>query len=105
MGSHDWSGWPGACCTRCGSEQVLELAVGNGWLNFGPNPDGSPGPEEWLSEDHKALVDLCDNFCYADMTPEQIEEHKVKIKALCEKIGWPTGKPKEPGVECASPME
>jgi len=103
---HDWTlSWPGCSCTRCGAEQVLELAVGNSWLNFGPKEDGSPGPEEWKSDDHKELVHLCDGFCYADMTPDEIVAHRTKIKALCEKIGWPTGKPKEPGVESVASVE
>ena len=102
IGGHQWSGWPGAQCLRCGSEQVLELAVAENWIAFTENDDGSPGPEEWKSPDHEALVNLCDSYCYADMTPEQIEAHKVKIKELCVKIGWPVGQPKEPDLDVAS---
>lgn len=42
----------------------------------------------WKSEDHKVLLDLCDCFCYADMTPEQKEAHKAKIKVLSDRIGY-----------------
>ena len=62
----------------------MELALGEGWLSF-----DEKGQEIWKSEDHKSLVHLCDGFCYAEMAPYQIEEQKVQIQELCEKIGYP----------------
>ena len=85
--SHQWSGWPGAICTRCGSEQVLELALGEDWLAFDEHNN-----EQWKSPDHQALVNLCDGACYADMTTAEQEAHKAKIKVLCDKIGYPPKK-------------
>ena len=84
---HDWAGWPGCYCQRCGAGQVLEIAVAEGWLNFGQDENGNDLPETWRSDDHKELVRLCDSFCYADMTPEEVEAHKAKIKALQERLG------------------
>lgn len=84
MSGHRWSGWPGAYCLRCGAEQVLELALAENW--FAPAEQGDA--EVWKSEDHKALVDLCDAYCYSDMTPAEIVEHQAKIDALCRKIGY-----------------
>lgn len=80
---HEWSmSWPGNFCLKCHSGQVLEIAVADGWLDFGPGQ-----PEVWKSDEHKELVHLCDDFCYADMTTEQAEEHRAKIKALVTKLG------------------
>jgi hypothetical protein len=87
---HKWfNSWPGNFCLRCGSEQVLELALAENWQDFEDGPDEeTPGSPVWKSEDHKALVDLCDDFCYADMTASEAEEHKAKIKVLCDKVGY-----------------
>jgi hypothetical protein len=60
----------------------MEIAVADNWVDFGPGM-----PEVWKSEEHKELVHLCDDFCYADMTPEQKAEHQAKIKALVTKLG------------------
>jgi hypothetical protein len=79
---HQWSGWPGAFCLRCGSGQVLEIALADGWFSCGPGE-----PDVWKSEEHKELVHLCDGFCYADMTPIEATEHKDKIKDLVKKLG------------------
>jgi len=78
---HNWAGWPGAYCLRCFSDQVLEVALAEGWVT--PVETGDP---IWKSEDYKALVDLCDGFCYSDMTPEQAKEHRIKIRKLCDKV-------------------
>lgn len=83
--AHVWSGWPGAYCTRCGAEQVLEIALADGWTWFEGDMD-SPD-RGWKSPDHVELVRLCDGFCYADMTPEEQEAHKAKVKALQDKLG------------------
>lgn len=89
--AHNWSGWPGAYCLRCGSGQVLEIALAEGWLKPGHDQVDRAGnkthPDKWKSEDHKELVRLCDNFCYADMEPGEQEAHRAKIKALQDKLG------------------
>jgi hypothetical protein len=83
VGGHKWSGWPGSYCQRCGVEHVLESAMANGW--YAPPEQGDAG--QWKSDDHRLLMDLCDGFCYADMTLEQKQAHRAKIKALCDKLG------------------
>jgi len=89
--SHQWSNsWPGNTCIRCGSEQVLELALGEGWIGF--DDLDKNGVEQWKSSDYKALVDLCDNFCYADMTEEEKAKYVAEVKALCVKVGYPPEK-------------
>lgn len=40
MSKHHWSGWPGAFCLKCGSEDPCEVALANGW-----DPDDEPTPE------------------------------------------------------------
>jgi hypothetical protein len=84
---HQWTGWPGAHCCRCGAGQVLEHAVGQGWIIFTENLDGSQGPNEWISEDHQELVRLCDGFCSSDMTQDEIKKNDKAIEDLCTKIG------------------
>lgn len=89
--AHVWSGWPGAYCTKCGAGQVLEVALANGWLQFGHDRvdrDGNKtNPDKWKSPDHEELVRLCDGFCCADMPPDEQESHNAKIKALKDKLG------------------
>ena len=86
--AHQWSmSWPGNVCVRCGAEQVLELALAEGWLAFNEN-----GGEEWKSEDHKALVSLCDNFCHADMEVWEESKYRAEVNDLCKKVGYPTRK-------------
>lgn len=43
MGRHRWSGWPGAFCLYCGTPQMLEIAMGNGY--FDPYTDTFDTPE------------------------------------------------------------
>ena len=80
---HQWSGWPGAYCLRCGVEHVLETAIGENWYT----PPFSGQAEVWKSEGHKKLVELCDGTCYADLTPEQQQKHTAEIQELCDKLG------------------
>ena len=43
--SHRWSGWPGAHCLKCGSDDYMELAVSSNWFD--------PFTEQWDSIEHK----------------------------------------------------
>lgn len=79
---HQWSGLPGKFCMKCGAGSVLEIAVADSWLDFGPGM-----PEVWKSEDHKELVHLCDDFCFDDMDEEAKKAHSEKIRVLTEKLG------------------
>jgi hypothetical protein len=82
---HNWSGWPGAYCLRCGAGHVLEIAVAENWFDQDPET----GVETWKSDDHRELVRLCDDYCYDDMTHEEAEAHKAKIRVLQDKaVGW-----------------
>jgi hypothetical protein len=40
MAKHHWSGWPGAFCLKCGSEDPAEAALADGW-----DPEDEPTPE------------------------------------------------------------
>ena len=71
---HNWSGWPGAHCLDCGQGQWLENAIGDGWYD--------PFEDKWDSEDHRKMVELCDGFCRAKMTAQEIEEHKAAIEKM-----------------------
>jgi hypothetical protein len=33
MSEHNWSGWPGAHCLKCGSGDPVEEAIADGWLD------------------------------------------------------------------------
>lgn len=54
--SHRWSGWPGAYCLDCGSEDPLENALGLGWFD--------PVRDTWDTEDHRLQV-IAANKCLA----------------------------------------
>jgi hypothetical protein len=43
---HKWSGWPGAYCLKCGSEDVMEIAIAEGWYD--------PYTEKWDTLEHEA---------------------------------------------------
>jgi hypothetical protein len=45
------------------------------------------GQEVWKSEDHRELVNLCDNNCSATMTEEEFNVVQRKCKELGDKIG------------------
>lgn len=45
---HHWSGWPGAYCLKCGTEDPLETALADGWFD--------PYEQEWDSEEHHEEV-------------------------------------------------
>ena len=45
MSQHNWSGWPGAFCLKCGREDPTERAVA---LN-----EMDPYTGEWISEEAK----------------------------------------------------
>ena len=83
--AHNWSGWPGAVCQKCGAEHALENALALGWIDVRQGDE-----DKWISEDHKALVDLCDNHCSKDMSPEDFHKVCEEAKALIAKIGAPT---------------
>lgn len=55
MGAHRWSGWPGAFCLYCFTEDLLERAVGEGWFD--------PYTETWDTEEHKAEYETMKNSC------------------------------------------
>lgn len=33
MSGHRWSGWPGAWCLDCGAEDLIEIAIGEGYYD------------------------------------------------------------------------
>ena len=73
---HNWSGWPGAYCLKCGAEQALENAIGMNWVDI----DTEGEDDKWKSVVHKEFVELCDKFCPADMTKEEQIEHSGKLE-------------------------
>lgn len=46
---HHWSGWPGAICLHCGSEDPMEIALADNLVDFGPHL--GPGVMKWKSEE------------------------------------------------------
>jgi len=71
---HNWSGWPGAVCLRCGVEDELEYAIGNGWFD--------PYKNTWISEKHKRLAELVNGECFADLPPDILKERIAEIRRL-----------------------
>ena len=79
--AHQWSGWPGCYCQKCGAEHALENALALNWVDIDED-----GQSIWKSEDHQELVNQCDNNCSADMTEEEFKEVQKKCKELGDKI-------------------
>ena len=46
---HHWSGWPGAYCFKCGSEDPMEIAVADGWFD--------PWEQKWDSKEHQEEIE------------------------------------------------
>ncbi len=57
--SHHWSGWPGAYCMKCGTEDPMEIAVADG--------DYDPYEDKWASEE-KHEVAMKANICSVEGT-------------------------------------
>lgn len=55
---HWWSGWPGAWCMRCGVEDAMENAIGEGWYD--------PFTNQWDTEEHRIEVEKANGRCAAD---------------------------------------
>ena len=51
---HWWSGWPGAYCMKCGVDDPLEWAVGNGYYD--------PYTDKWDTEEHRLEYEN-ENIC------------------------------------------
>ena len=62
MKEHKWSGWPGAVCLVCGSEDPLENAIAMEWYECYPDEIGGV-VERWDTEEHKKIVEEA-NICY-----------------------------------------
>ena len=76
---HAWAmSWPGNFCTHCGAEDAMENAIGEGWYD--------PMSETWGAPEQKELVELCQQHCFAKLTPEQQKPIIERMKALEEKI-------------------
>lgn len=63
---HRWSGWPGAICLRCGSEDYAEYGLANNLLD--------PATGEWVSESDK-LAYQASLICPAD-TESNVADHR-----------------------------
>ena len=86
--AHNWSGWPGAYCTRCGAEDAFENAMGMGWVDLIGGGEEMLA-EKWKSPTHEKLVKLCNNNCAADMTPEEyqkITEQEVALEQMIKEM-------------------
>jgi hypothetical protein len=55
---HNWSGFPGGYCLKCGAECAIESAIGEGWYD--------PFDDRWDTEEHRLEVLTCDGCCAAD---------------------------------------
>ena len=82
---HRWTGWPGAHCMKCGSEDYMELAIGEGWFE--------PFTEKWDTQEHK---DEYDKYKYCQFSDKQWYDHLVSTRSEEEaKIYFPGGIPTE----------
>jgi hypothetical protein len=75
---HNWSGWPGATCLKCGAEDMLETAIGLRWYD--------PATDAWDTEEHKAFVREWVSNCPADMGEEDKDSFVDRMAALAKKF-------------------
>lgn len=80
---HNWSGWPGATCLNCHTDQKLETAVALNWVDVNPE---SAEPLKWKAEIYKKFVELCDDYCEAKEEPEKMLEIMKERYALALKL-------------------
>lgn len=78
--SHEWSGWPGAFCLKCGAEDALENALAMGWLRIDETGNHFTHPT------YKKMVNLCNGNCAADMSKEQFQKVKDEADELQKEI-------------------
>ena len=79
--AHNWSGWPGAVCTKCGAEHALENALADNWFDI-----TETGETTWLTPQHEELVSLCDTNCAADMDEEEFLKIHERAQMLLDSI-------------------
>lgn len=56
MKAHRWSGWPGAFCLDCGSDDPMENALALGWVHFLGTDDDGIGPMRFDTPEHEREV-------------------------------------------------
>jgi len=82
---HRWTGWPGAHCMKCGSEDPMEYAIGTGQFD--------PFTEKWDTPEHKEEYE---KYKYCHVSNKEWYDHLVKIKGEKEAaIFFPDGIPTE----------
>lgn len=59
---HHWTGWPGAVCFHCGSEDPWENALGLNWFDL------INGQFIWDTEEHRLQVEKADQ-CHIGWGP------------------------------------
>ena len=78
--SHEWSGWPGAFCLKCGAEDALENALAIGWLTV--NETGN----HFMHPKYEEMVNLCNGNCAKDMSKEEFKKVQDKADELQKEI-------------------
>ena len=48
MANHNWSGWPGAYCTKCGAEDPIEIAIADNKMD--------PITGKFIDEEYRIIV-------------------------------------------------
>jgi len=62
MKTHRWSGWPGAICLDCGSENPMEIALADNWYD--------PITDTFDTEEHKIEIMKCLE-CFGNITHDK----------------------------------
>lgn len=79
---HRWSGWPGAYCMKCGSDDSMEVAIGLGYFD--------PFNNKWDSEEHRE--EYKDKEC--PVSDKQWYDHLVRTQGISNaNIFFPDGIP------------
>ena len=83
--NHRWSGWPGAHCLKCGSDDYMELAIGNDWYDA--------FTEKWDIEEHQEEYE---KYKHCKVSEQEWYDHLVATKAKTElESFYPDGRPGE----------
>lgn len=65
--SHRYSGWPGAYCLSCGSEDPMEIALADNWYD--------PLTDTWDTEEHRMI-------CKSRMICQEIVQPVAKARLI-----------------------
>jgi len=75
---HDWAlSWPGNYCRACGSDDMMETALGLNLID--PCKEGDSA---WVNQEVKAYFEFLNDRCVIDALPEELAEYEKETDRL-----------------------